>query len=170
MKRVLLLVVAVGVLLIFMQPPLPETWSFQSKLIYIPEQFMDDSSIYGSITKKPSWPSWLLIATIIASLAAFTKTIPVQYIVELRLLYAVVVGITFGIYICAEYFIQTSILHAFACWSYDMRICLCGFYTLSFDIKPEVFTLGVCTPRCTSTCYVFVGRSVEVSECGKWRR
>lgn len=110
-KRVLLLVVAVGVLLIFMQPPLPETWSFQSKLMYIPEQSIDDSSIYGLVAKKPSWPSWLLIATIIVSLAAFTKTIPVQYIVELRLLYAVGVGITFGIYICAEFFSQTPILH-----------------------------------------------------------
>ena len=110
-KRVLLLVVAVGVLLIFMQPPLPETWYFQSKLMYIPEQSIDDSSIYGLVAKKPSWPSWLLIATIIVSLAAFTKTIPVQYIVELRLLYAVGVGITFGIYICAEFFSQTPILH-----------------------------------------------------------
>jgi hypothetical protein len=95
-----------------MQPPMPETWSFQYKLMHIPEQSMDDISIYGLVEKKLSWPSWLLITTIIISLAAFTKTISVQYIVEIRLLYAMGVGITFGIYICADFFSQTPILHA----------------------------------------------------------
>eukprot|EP01018_Ginkgo_biloba_P017737 Gb_19950 [translate_table: standard] len=111
-KRVILLVVAVGVLLIFMQPPLPQTWGFHSDFIHMPEQSEDDISIYGLIAKKPSWPSWLLVATIVVSLAAVTSIIPVQYIVELRLFYAVGVGITFGIYVCAEYFLQAPILHA----------------------------------------------------------
>ncbi|KAH9328708.1 hypothetical protein KI387_000816, partial [Taxus chinensis] len=111
-KRVLLLVVVVGVLFIFMQPPIPDTWSFQSNFTVIPESSVDDITIYGSVEKKPSWPSWLLIGTIVTSLAAVTKIIPVQYVVELRLLYAVGVGITLGIYICAEFFIQAPILHA----------------------------------------------------------
>jgi hypothetical protein len=44
--------------------------------MHIPEQSMDDISIYGLVAKKLSWTSWLLIRTIIVSLAAFTKTIP----------------------------------------------------------------------------------------------
>nr|ATG71033.1 no exine fromation 1 [Cupressus sempervirens] len=111
-RRVLLLVVVVGVLLIYLQPPLPEALTFKSSFMYIQDNSVDDITIYGLVEKKASWPSWLLIGTIMFSLAAVTKIIPVQYIVELRILYSVGIGITLGIYICVEFFIQAPILHA----------------------------------------------------------
>ncbi|GLJ45910.1 hypothetical protein SUGI_0966700 [Cryptomeria japonica] len=69
-RRVLLLVVVVGVLLIYMQPPLPQAWTFKSKFMYISDYSVDDITIYGLVEKKASWPSWLLIGIIMVSLAA----------------------------------------------------------------------------------------------------
>ncbi|CAN6485640.1 unnamed protein product [Victoria cruziana] len=110
-KRVLVLVVALGLLFVLMQPPVPFSLAFRSELIKAAHLSADDSSIYGFTKVKPSWPSWLLISTIMLTLAAATNIIPVKYIVELRTFYAVGVGITSGIYICAEYFLQTVLLH-----------------------------------------------------------
>ncbi|XP_008777231.2 uncharacterized protein LOC103697202 [Phoenix dactylifera] len=109
-KRFLVLVVATGLLFILMQPPIPLSWAFQSDLIKAAHNSSDDISIYGIVASKPTWPSWLLIATILLTLAAVTSIIPVKYIVELRTFYAVGVGVTLGIYICAEYFFQAVIL------------------------------------------------------------
>ncbi|KAA8532277.1 hypothetical protein F0562_032310 [Nyssa sinensis] len=61
---------------------------------------------------KPTWPSWLLIAAILLTLAAVTSIIPIKYIVELRTFYSIAMGIALGIYISAEYFLQAAILHA----------------------------------------------------------
>nr|XP_019708538.1 uncharacterized protein LOC105051135 [Elaeis guineensis] len=110
-KRFLVLVVAMGLLFILMQPPIPLSWAFQSDLIKAAHQSSDDISIYGIVTSKPTWPSWLLMATILLTLSAVTSIIPVKYIVELRTFYAVGVGVTLGIYICAEYFFQAVILY-----------------------------------------------------------
>lgn len=111
-KRFLVLVVATGLLFILLQPPVPLSWAIiRSDLIKAAHQSSDDVSIYGFVASKPSWPSWLLIATILLTLAAVTSIIPIKYIVELRALYAVGVGITIGIYICAEYFFQSVILY-----------------------------------------------------------
>ncbi|XP_008797153.4 uncharacterized protein LOC103712413 [Phoenix dactylifera] len=110
-KRFLVLVVATGLLFILMQPPIPLSWAFQSDLIKAAHQSSDDISIYGIVTSKPTWPTWLLIATILLTLGAVTSIIPVKYIVELRTFYAVGVGVTLGIYICAEYFFQAVILY-----------------------------------------------------------
>nr|CAD1820498.1 unnamed protein product [Ananas comosus var. bracteatus] len=110
-KRFLLLVVAVGLLFILMQPPIPLSWAFQSDLIKAAHQSNDDTSIYGFVTSRPTWPSWLLIATVLLTLSAVTNIIPVKYIVELRAFYAVAVGSTLGIYICVEYFTQAIILY-----------------------------------------------------------
>ncbi|XP_077227698.1 no exine formation 1 [Tasmannia lanceolata] len=111
-KRFLVLVVATGLLFILMQPPIPLSWAFNSDMIRAAHQSADDITIYGFVASKPSWPSWLLITTILLTLAAVTSIIPIKYIVELRAFYAVGVGITLGIYICAEYFLQATILHA----------------------------------------------------------
>ncbi|KAJ6837490.1 uncharacterized protein M6B38_120005 [Iris pallida] len=110
-KRALALVVATGLLFILMQPPVPLSWAFQSDLIKAAHQSSDDISIYGFVASKPSWPSWLLIATILLTLAAVTSIIPIKYIVELRAVYAVGVGVTLGVYICAEYFFQAVMLY-----------------------------------------------------------
>lgn len=110
-KRFLVLVVAMGLLFILLQPPVDLSWAFRSDLIKAAHLSSDDISIYGFVASKPSWPSWLLIATILLTLAAVTSIIPIRYIVELRALYAVGVGITLGIYICAEYFFQAVILY-----------------------------------------------------------
>ncbi|KAK1272029.1 hypothetical protein QJS04_geneDACA020997 [Acorus gramineus] len=112
-KRSLVLVIATGLLFIFMQPPISLSWAFRSTLINAAHQSVDDVSIYGFIATKPSWPSWLLILTVLLTLAAITSIIPIKYIVELRAFYAVGVGITLGIYICAEYFFQAMILYPF---------------------------------------------------------
>ncbi|XP_058102832.1 uncharacterized protein LOC131246592 [Magnolia sinica] len=112
-KRFLVLVVAAGLLFIFMQPPIPLSWAFQSDMMKAAHlSATDDISIYGFVASKPTWPSWLLIMTILFTLAAVTSIIPIKYIVELRAFYAVGVGIALGIYICAEYFLQATILHA----------------------------------------------------------
>ena len=111
-KRFLVLVVATGLLFILLlQPPVPLSWAFRSDLITAARQSSDDISIYGFVASKPSWPSWLLITAILLTLAAVTSIIPIKYIVELRAVYAVGVGITLGIYICAEYFFQAVILY-----------------------------------------------------------
>ncbi|PIN17037.1 hypothetical protein CDL12_10307 [Handroanthus impetiginosus] len=111
-KRYLVLVVATGLLLILMQPPIPLAWTYQSDLMRSARQSADDISIYGFMASKPTWPSWLLIAAILLTLAGVTSVIPIKYIVELRTFYAVAVGIALGIYISAEYFLQAAILHA----------------------------------------------------------
>eukprot|EP00249_Psilotum_nudum_P022608 c28580_g1_i2 orf=3-3230(-) len=111
-KRAVVLVVALGLLLIFIQPPVPKAWTPWWDSSHMPDHLVDDAAIYGLSIQKPAWPSWLLVFAISTSLAAFTSAIPVQYIVELRLLYAIGVGISVGIYVCTQYFMQASILHA----------------------------------------------------------
>ncbi|KAG6422465.1 hypothetical protein SASPL_119037 [Salvia splendens] len=111
-KRYLVLVIATGLLFIVMQPPIPLAWTYHSDLITSARQSADDISIYGFMASKPTWPSWLLIAAILLTLAGVTSVIPISYIVELRTFYAIAVGIALGIYISAEYFLQAAILHA----------------------------------------------------------
>ncbi|CAK9178796.1 unnamed protein product [Ilex paraguariensis] len=111
-KRCLVLVIATGLLFILMQPPIPLSWTYHSDLIKAARQSADDISIYGFKASKPTWPSWLLITAIMLTLAAVTSVIPIKYIVELRALYSIAIGITLGIYIAAEYFLQAAILHA----------------------------------------------------------
>lgn len=106
-----MLVVAMGLLLVFLQPPIPLSWAFRSDLIKAARQSSDDYSIYGILVSRPAWPAWLLITTILLTLAAVTNVIPIKYIVELRAFYAVGVGITLGMYVCAEYFFQAIILY-----------------------------------------------------------
>ncbi|XP_027152743.1 uncharacterized protein LOC113752898 [Coffea eugenioides] len=110
-KRCLLLVVATGVLFILMQPPIPMSWTYSSDIIKAARQSSDDISIYGFIASKPSWPAWLLIAAILLTLAAIASILPIKYIVELRTFYSIAVGIALGVYISAEYFLQTAMLH-----------------------------------------------------------
>lgn len=95
-----------------MQPPIPLAWTYHSDLIKSARQSADDISIYGFMASKPTWPSWLLIAAILLTLAGVTSIIPITYIVELRTFYAIAVGVALGIYISAEYFLQAAILHA----------------------------------------------------------
>ncbi|KAG9447285.1 hypothetical protein H6P81_013413 [Aristolochia fimbriata] len=110
-KRFLVLVVATGLVFVLVQPPVPLSWALESDLIRASHKSTDDISIYGFVPSRPTWPSWLLIATILLSLAAITSIIPIKYVVELRAFYAVGVGITLGIYICAEYFLQAVVIH-----------------------------------------------------------
>lgn len=111
-KRCLVLVVATGLLFILMQPPIPLTWTYRSDLIRAARQSVDDISIYGFMALKPSWPSWLLIVAILLTLAAVTSIIPIKYIAELRACYSIAMGVSLGIYISAEFFLQDTILHA----------------------------------------------------------
>ncbi|XP_066339593.1 uncharacterized protein [Miscanthus floridulus] len=110
-KRFLVLVVATGLLFVVMQPPIKLSWVYRSDFITAAHLSDDDISIYGFVASKPTWPSWLLIATVVLTLAAVTSIIPVKYVVELRALYAVAVGITLGIYISVQYFFQAVVLY-----------------------------------------------------------
>ncbi|CAO2200591.1 unnamed protein product [Urochloa humidicola] len=110
-KRFLVLVVATGLLFVIMQPPIKLSWVYRSELITAAHLTDDDTSIYGFIASKPTWPSWLLIATVVLTLAAVTSIIPVKYVVELRALYALAVGVTLGIYISVQYFFQAVVLY-----------------------------------------------------------
>ncbi|XP_076891218.1 uncharacterized protein LOC143542525 isoform X2 [Bidens hawaiensis] len=110
-KRSLVLVIATGILFIAMQPPVPSSWTYHSELIKAARQSSDDISIYGFITSKPTWPSWLLLSAILLSLSAVTSIIPIKYIVELRTIFSIAMGIALGVYISAEYFLQATVLH-----------------------------------------------------------
>lgn len=111
-KRCLVLVMAMGLLFILLQPPIQLSWAFHSDLIRAAHLSADDISIYGFTASKSTWPSWLLIAAALLTLAAVTSIIPVKYVVEMRTFYALGVGISLGIYIAAVYFIQATILQA----------------------------------------------------------
>ncbi|KAM7269248.1 hypothetical protein ACFE04_024745 [Oxalis oulophora] len=111
-KRSLVLVVATGLLLILMQPPIPLAWTYHSDLIQSARISADDISIYGFMASKPTWPSWLLIFAILLTLASVTSIIPINYMVELRSFYAIALGISLGVYISAEFFLQAAVLHA----------------------------------------------------------
>lgn len=110
-KRALVLVISVGFLFILMQPPVPEAWTFWWDNAHMPERSADSIAIYGAAADTPTWPTWLLIITIVTSLAALTSAIPIQDVVELRLFYAVGMGISTGVYLCAQYFLQAAVLH-----------------------------------------------------------
>lgn len=110
-KRWLILVVATGALFILMQPPISMSWTYHSDVIKAARQTTDDISIYGFVASKSTWPAWLLITALLLTLAAVTSIIPIKYVVELRSLYAISVGIALGIYISAQYFLQTVVLH-----------------------------------------------------------
>ncbi|XP_009125907.2 uncharacterized protein LOC103850865 [Brassica rapa] len=110
-KRSLVLVVATGCMFILMQPPMPMTWSYHSEMIKAARESADDISIYGFMASKPTWPSWLLIVSLLLILAAATSLIPIKYVVELRAFYSVVMGLALGVYISAEFFLQAAVLH-----------------------------------------------------------
>ncbi|KAL7135244.1 hypothetical protein ABFS83_11G080400 [Erythranthe nasuta] len=146
-KRYLVLVVATGLLFIVMQPPIPLAWTYHSDVIRSARQSTDDISIYGFMALKPTWPSWLLIAAILLSLAGVTSIIPIKYIVELRTSYAIALGVALGIYVSAEYFLQAAILHALIIVT---MVCTCVFVVFthlpsasSTKILPWVFALIV---------------------------
>lgn len=99
------------------------------------------------MASKPTWPSWLLIAAILLTLAGVTSIIPITYIVELRTFYAIAVGIALGIYVSAEYFLQAAILHALIIVT---MVCTSVFVvfthlpsTSSTKVLPWVFALIV---------------------------
>ncbi|PSR84598.1 Rho GTPase-activating protein [Actinidia chinensis var. chinensis] len=146
-KRCLVLVVGTGLLFIVLQPPIPLSWTYHSDLIKAARQSVDDTTIYGFVTSKPTWPSWLLIAAILLTLAAVTSVIPIKYIVELRAFYSIAVGIALGVYIAAEYFLQAAILHVLIVVT---MVCTCVFVVFTYlpsasstKLLPWVFALLV---------------------------
>nr|XP_043606021.1 uncharacterized protein LOC122578180 [Erigeron canadensis] len=146
-KRSLVIIIATGILFIVMQPPLPSSWTYHSELIKAARQSSDDISIYGFITSKPTWPSWLLISAILLSLAAITSIIPIKYVVELRMIFSVAMGIALGVFISAEYFLQATVLHILIVVT---MVCTCVFVVFthlpsasSTKLLPWVFALLV---------------------------
>ncbi|KAL2903873.1 Bromodomain-containing factor 1 [Bienertia sinuspersici] len=111
-KRWLVLLVAAGCLFMFLQPPMPFSWTYHSDFIKAAHQTGDDISIYGFLASRPTWPSWLLIVAILLTLAATTSLIPIKYIVELRTFYSIALGIAVGVYISFEFFPQAVVLQA----------------------------------------------------------
>ncbi|KAK1366728.1 hypothetical protein POM88_042289 [Heracleum sosnowskyi] len=77
-KRCLVLVLATGLLFILIQPPIALSWTYHSEVIKAARLSTDDISIYGFMASKPTWPSWLLIATILLTIAALTSIIPIN--------------------------------------------------------------------------------------------
>ncbi|GJS56581.1 no exine formation 1 isoform 1 [Tanacetum coccineum] len=73
--------------------------------------YHSEISIYGFITSKPTWPSWMPTSAILFSLDAVTSIIPIKYIVELRMIYSIPMGIALGVFISVEYFLQATVLH-----------------------------------------------------------
>lgn len=126
------LVIATALLFIRMEPSLPPPLAHQSDFINAAHQYTDDMLIYGPIESKPSWPAWLLIATAVLLLAAATSAIPIRHTTKFRAPYAVVVGTTLGIYICAEYFPKSQFLHPLIVTSLT-----CGSILLVFTHLPS---------------------------------
>lgn len=137
-KRCLVLVVATGLLFILLQPPIPLSWTYHSDVIKAAHQTGDDISIYGFMASKPTWPSWLLIVAILLTLAAVTSFIPIKYIVELRLSYAIAVGFAMGVYISFEYFPQAVILQALI-----VLTMICSSVCVVFTHFPSAFSTKV---------------------------
>ncbi|KAJ3671798.1 hypothetical protein LUZ60_007877 [Juncus effusus] len=131
-KKFLILTISTGLLLLTLQPPLSLSWAFNSPLIQSSHQSNDDSSIYGYSLSGPTWPSWLLILTLILSLASFTSIIPVKYISELRVLYSLIVGFSLGVYISVQYFYGAVVL-------YPLLICtvVCASVFVVFTHLPS---------------------------------
>ncbi|KAL6512044.1 hypothetical protein OROGR_021641 [Orobanche gracilis] len=127
---------AMGLLLVLLQPPIHLSWAFHSDLIRAAHQSADDISIYVFVASKPMWPSWLLIAAILLTLAAVTFIIPVKYMVEMRTFYALGFGISLGIYISAEYsLVVTTILQALV-----VVIMICASVIVVFTHFPSALS------------------------------
>ncbi|KAI4962597.1 hypothetical protein ZWY2020_028771 [Hordeum vulgare] len=107
----------------------------QPPLIRAAHSSDDDTSIYGLVASKPTWPSWLLIATVVLTLAAATSIIPVKYIVELRALYAVELNYTRHLHIC-------PVLLPSSC-SVSSSCCTIVCAASSTRVLPWVFSLLV---------------------------
>jgi hypothetical protein len=63
-QRGVLVLAAVGLLLLLLQPPLPHAAQSLWDPSHAPEEVMDDVEIYGARpTARSAWPAWLLLAT-----------------------------------------------------------------------------------------------------------
>ncbi|CAA6660072.1 unnamed protein product [Spirodela intermedia] len=131
-KRFLVLVIATALLFILTEPSFPPPLAHQSDLIKAAHQYSDDMLLYGPIESKPTWPACLLIATTVLLLAAATSAIPIRHTIKFRAPYAVAVGTTLGIYICAEHFPKSQFLHPFIITSVT-----CGSIFLVFTHLPS---------------------------------
>nr|CBL52027.1 hypothetical protein [Beta vulgaris subsp. maritima]CBL52071.1 hypothetical protein [Beta vulgaris subsp. maritima]CBX33246.1 hypothetical protein [Beta vulgaris subsp. maritima] len=87
------------------------------------------------MASKPTWPSWLLILGILLTLAAVTSLIPIKYIVELRTLYSIAVGVALGVYISFEYFPQAVLLQVLV-----ILTMICSSIFVVFTHLPSAFS------------------------------
>jgi hypothetical protein len=113
-KRAVVLAIATGALLILLRPPLPASWSVWWDEDHTPEHLRDEPTIYGHVAASghtAGWPSWLLAAALISSVAAMTSSVPIQNRPLAAGGYSLGVGASVGVYLCAGFFNDTPLLH-----------------------------------------------------------
>ncbi|GFY99910.1 no exine formation 1 [Actinidia rufa] len=133
-KRCLVLIVATGLLFIVLQPPIPLSLTYHSDLIKAARQSADDTTIYGFVTSKPTWPSWLLISAILLTLAAVTSVIPIKVFPS-------------GSHIARAYSRNNG-----------LHLCLCGLHPFAICLKHKAPFMGVCFACGSISCDLFIGR------------
>ncbi|KAJ7567721.1 hypothetical protein O6H91_01G003700 [Diphasiastrum complanatum] len=146
LKRILVVVLGTGMLLIFMQPSVPRSWNFSWDSVHVPNN-LDDEAIYGTKLSRPVWPTWLLLVMFTTSLGVLTSAIPIQRSTELRLLYAIGLGAGAGIYVCTEFFSEAPAIHDLILIASILAVVFLVFLhlpsTSSPRILPWVFVLFV---------------------------
>lgn len=110
-RRLLLLVVASGGMLVALRPPMP--WKGEIGFWYdaehVPDTEPDDVDIYGQRAGPHSgWPCWLLILTVLVGLFVASSPRRARGVAPtpapVRLLLAAAAGTSFGAYLSLEYF------------------------------------------------------------------
>eukprot|EP00899_Mesostigma_viride_P019112 jgi/Mesvir1/27201/Mv07047-RA.1 len=122
LRRMVVLILATGVLFLTLCPPLPSvaTSLWQSSAAPPPEHLLDDVAIFGPggdaamlASFSYGWPTWFLMLTILLVLAAALEAVPIHRIVAARALFSVTAGAAAGMYLVAVYFPgEPTSLHA----------------------------------------------------------
>eukprot|EP00898_Chlorokybus_atmophyticus_P000526 jgi/Chlat1/1474/Chrsp12S02013 len=110
-RRAVVLLGAAGVMFILLKPPLPDLLGLVWDREHTPEHDVDDITIYGTTGHSSTWPSWLLVACVLLSGAAFSGAIPIHESSAARLAYAIAAGLGGGVYLSLQYFIVEPVLH-----------------------------------------------------------
>eukprot|EP00897_Mesotaenium_endlicherianum_P006418 jgi/Mesen1/5804/ME000293S04962 len=77
-RRAMTLGIVAGILFVLLQPPLLPAWNAFWDADHMPDTTdADDAKIYGASLHGPAWPSWLLLAAVMGTVAALSSAIPI---------------------------------------------------------------------------------------------
>ncbi|GBG84594.1 hypothetical protein CBR_g38877 [Chara braunii] len=163
-RRAVVLVISAGLLMMFIRPSLPFSLGF----VWDPHYWVaydDYNSIYSDMEITAGWPAWLLVAMVMGSLAGATSAVPIQHQASVRLWYAVGMGLSVGVYLCAQFFGEAPLLHALLVGS---MMCASVFIVFAWypsswspRVLPWVFALFVAL---LPMMYLLEGRALHKAE------